>query len=100
MCPVPGTTAKKGDAVMSGATIRLQHMNDPEMAPQLADLEMIQIRILGITGSLYSEGAGRQVCGISEKRADNVWLAAEGVYLPVNETWHSEKYWIKAELSC
>lgn len=27
-----------------------------------------------------------QVCGVREKRADNVWLAAEGVYLPVTET--------------
>lgn len=27
-----------------------------------------------------------QVCGIVEKRPDNVWLAAEGVYLPVTET--------------
>lgn len=26
-----------------------------------------------------------QVCGVREKRADNVWLAVEGVYLPVNE---------------
>lgn len=27
-----------------------------------------------------------QVCGVRDKRADNVWLAAEGVYLPVTET--------------
>uniref|UniRef100_A0A6N2KJI7 MIR domain-containing protein n=1 Tax=Salix viminalis TaxID=40686 RepID=A0A6N2KJI7_SALVM len=25
----------------------------------------------------------QEVCGVREKRADNVWLAAEGVYLPV-----------------
>ncbi|KAG5147639.1 hypothetical protein JHK82_014520 [Glycine max] len=32
----------------------------------------------------YSRIAGGQqeVCGVREKRADNVWLAAEGVYLP------------------
>ncbi|KAL1337612.1 stromal cell-derived factor 2-like protein [Arachis duranensis] len=36
----------------------------------------------------YSRIAGGQqeVCGLREKRADNVWLAAEGVYLPVTET--------------
>ncbi|XP_022976196.1 stromal cell-derived factor 2-like protein [Cucurbita maxima] len=36
----------------------------------------------------YSRTAGGQqeVCGVREKRADNVWLAAEGVYLPVTET--------------
>ncbi|KAL9275413.1 Stromal cell-derived factor 2-like protein [Drosera capensis] len=36
----------------------------------------------------YSRIAGGQqeVCGMQDKRADNVWLAAEGVYLPVNES--------------
>ncbi|KAL8138709.1 hypothetical protein V2J09_004710 [Rumex salicifolius] len=35
----------------------------------------------------YSRIAGGQqeVCGVREKRADNIWLAAEGVYLPVTE---------------
>ncbi|CAA6672258.1 unnamed protein product [Spirodela intermedia] len=34
----------------------------------------------------YSRTAGGQqeVCGVREKKSDNVWLAAEGVYLPVN----------------
>lgn len=27
-----------------------------------------------------------QVCGIKEKRPDNIWLAVEGVYLPVSES--------------
>ncbi|RVW54188.1 hypothetical protein CK203_090541 [Vitis vinifera] len=27
-----------------------------------------------------------EVCGVRDKRADNVWLAAEGVYLPVTES--------------
>lgn len=27
-----------------------------------------------------------QVCGVRDKRADNVWLAAEGVYFPAAET--------------
>ncbi|XVE53546.1 hypothetical protein DITRI_Ditri03aG0011500 [Diplodiscus trichospermus] len=33
----------------------------------------------------YSRIAGGQqeVCGVREKRADNIWLAAEGVYLPI-----------------
>ncbi|KAE8731671.1 Stromal cell-derived factor 2-like protein [Hibiscus syriacus] len=36
----------------------------------------------------YSRIAGGQqeVCGVREKRADNVWLAAEGVYLPITES--------------
>ncbi|GAB4854680.1 Stromal cell-derived factor 2-like protein [Ancistrocladus abbreviatus] len=36
----------------------------------------------------YSRIAGGQqeVCGMREKRADNIWLAAEGVYLPVSES--------------
>ncbi|KAK4277233.1 hypothetical protein QN277_015256 [Acacia crassicarpa] len=36
----------------------------------------------------YSRIAGGQqeVCGVREKRPDNVWLAAEGVYLPVTES--------------
>ncbi|KAK1269700.1 Stromal cell-derived factor 2-like protein [Acorus gramineus] len=31
-------------------------------------------------------GGQQEVCGVGEKRPDNVWLAAEGVYLPVNES--------------
>lgn len=31
-------------------------------------------------------GGQQEVCGVQEKRADNVWLAAEGVYLPVMES--------------
>ncbi|CAL5350325.1 unnamed protein product [Camellia sinensis] len=31
-------------------------------------------------------GGQQEVCGVREKRADNVWLAAEGVYLPVTES--------------
>ncbi|KAF3975773.1 hypothetical protein ACB098_01G100100 [Castanea mollissima] len=36
----------------------------------------------------YSRIAGGQqeVCGVREKRADNVWLAAEGAYLPITES--------------
>ncbi|XP_019415971.1 PREDICTED: stromal cell-derived factor 2-like protein isoform X2 [Lupinus angustifolius] len=31
-------------------------------------------------------GGQQEVCGVREKRAENVWLAAEGVYLPVTES--------------
>ncbi|KAM1012778.1 hypothetical protein ACFX13_043573 [Malus domestica] len=31
-------------------------------------------------------GGQQEVCGVKDKRADNVWLASEGVYLPVTET--------------
>lgn len=35
----------------------------------------------------YARLVGQQeVCGVREKRADNVWLAAEGVYLPITES--------------
>nr|GLL21342.1 stromal cell-derived factor 2-like protein [Ipomoea trifida] len=31
-------------------------------------------------------GGQQEVCGIKEKRPDNIWLAIEGVYLPVSES--------------
>ncbi|KAL3375039.1 hypothetical protein AABB24_006504, partial [Solanum stoloniferum] len=31
-------------------------------------------------------GGQQEVCGVKEKRPDNVWLAAEGVYFPVTES--------------
>ncbi|KAK3021806.1 hypothetical protein RJ639_047161, partial [Escallonia herrerae] len=31
-------------------------------------------------------GGQQEVCGVREKRADNVWLAAEGVYLPITDS--------------
>ncbi|KAE9453560.1 hypothetical protein C3L33_14532, partial [Rhododendron williamsianum] len=31
-------------------------------------------------------GGQQEVCGVREKKADNVWLAVEGVYLPITET--------------
>nr|XP_043606146.1 stromal cell-derived factor 2-like protein [Erigeron canadensis] len=36
----------------------------------------------------YSRIAGGQqeVCGVREKKADNIWLAAEGIYLPTAES--------------
>ncbi|KAL3511965.1 hypothetical protein ACH5RR_024682 [Cinchona calisaya] len=34
-------------------------------------------------------GGQQEVCGVQEKRPDNVWLAAEGVYLPIAESKHA-----------
>ncbi|XP_021739513.1 stromal cell-derived factor 2-like protein [Chenopodium quinoa] len=35
-------------------------------------------------------GMGQQeVCGVINKQSDNIWMAAEGVYFPVNKTKHS-----------
>ncbi|XP_071723472.1 stromal cell-derived factor 2-like protein isoform X2 [Rutidosis leptorrhynchoides] len=31
-------------------------------------------------------GGQQEVCGVKEKNKDNIWLAAEGVYLPVRES--------------
>ncbi|KAH0762857.1 hypothetical protein KY290_018930 [Solanum tuberosum] len=31
-------------------------------------------------------GGQQEVCGVKEKRPDNVWLAAEGIYFPVTES--------------
>ncbi|KAF2616736.1 hypothetical protein F2Q68_00041990 [Brassica cretica] len=130
--PVPGTTAKQGDAVMSGATIRLQHMKTRKWlhshlhaSPISGNLEVscfgddsnsdtgdhwkliiegsgktwkqdqrVRLQHIDTSGYLHSHdkkyqriaGGQQEVCGIREKRADNVWLAAEGVYLPVNES--------------
>ncbi|CAI9113886.1 OLC1v1014585C1 [Oldenlandia corymbosa var. corymbosa] len=34
-------------------------------------------------------GGQQEVCGVREKKPDNVWLAAEGVYLPVSDGKHA-----------
>ncbi|VFQ87281.1 unnamed protein product [Cuscuta campestris] len=34
-------------------------------------------------------GGQQEVCGVKEKKPDNIWLAAEGVYLPVHEAKNS-----------
>ncbi|CAO2163231.1 unnamed protein product, partial [Urochloa humidicola] len=54
--------------------------------------QKIRLRHVDTGGYLHSHnkkynrlGGGQQeVCGVREKKADNIWLAAEGVYLPVN----------------
>ena len=55
--------------------------------------QLIRILLLAIVFSfLFSPFSNNkiklplQVCGVRDKRADNVWLAVEGVYLPVNES--------------
>lgn len=56
--------------------------------------QKIRLQHIDTGGYLHSHGkkyqriAGGQqeVCGVREKQADNVWLAAEGIYLPVTES--------------
>ncbi|CAA0827340.1 Stromal cell-derived factor 2-like protein [Striga hermonthica] len=55
--------------------------------------QRIRLRHVDTGGYLHSHdkkytriaGGQQEVCGVREKRADNVWLAAEGVYLPVTD---------------
>ncbi|KAK4362170.1 hypothetical protein RND71_017411 [Anisodus tanguticus] len=54
--------------------IRLQHM---DTAGYLHSHDKKYTRIAG---------GQQEVCGVKEKRPDNVWLAAEGVYFPVTES--------------
>ncbi|XP_054799410.1 stromal cell-derived factor 2-like protein isoform X2 [Prosopis cineraria] len=130
--PQPGTSAKQGDTIRSGAIIRLQHMRTRKWlhshlhaSPISGNLEVscfggdsdsdtgdfwrlliegsgktwkqdqrIRLQHVDTGGYLHSHdkkysrtaGGQQEVCGVREKRADNVWLAAEGVYLPVAET--------------
>ncbi|KAD5507754.1 hypothetical protein E3N88_15457 [Mikania micrantha] len=56
--------------------------------------QRIRLRHVDTSGYLHSHdkkynriaGGQQEVCGVREKRADNVWLAAEGIYLPTTET--------------
>ncbi|KAG6532726.1 hypothetical protein ZIOFF_006576 [Zingiber officinale] len=56
--------------------------------------ERIRLQHIDTSGYLHNHdkkytriaGGQQEVCGIREKRPDNVWLAAEGVYLPVNNS--------------
>ncbi|GER48498.1 stromal cell-derived factor 2-like protein, partial [Striga asiatica] len=55
--------------------------------------QRIRLRHVDTGGYLHSHdkkytriaGGQQEVCGVGDKRADNVWLAAEGVYLPITE---------------
>ncbi|KAK4410650.1 Stromal cell-derived factor 2-like protein [Sesamum angolense] len=56
--------------------------------------QRVRLRHVDTGGYLHSHpkkytriaGGQQEVCGVGEKRPDNVWLAAEGVYLPVAES--------------
>ncbi|KAK8610178.1 hypothetical protein V6N13_081345 [Hibiscus sabdariffa] len=56
--------------------------------------QRIRLQHIDTSGYLHSHdkkysriaGGQQEVCGIREKRAGSVWLAAEGVYLPITET--------------
>ncbi|KAI3717846.1 hypothetical protein L1987_69723 [Smallanthus sonchifolius] len=56
--------------------------------------QRIRLRHVDTSGYLHSHdkkynriaGGQQEVCGVREKRADNVWLAAEGIYLPTSES--------------
>ncbi|KAL6839168.1 hypothetical protein ACP4OV_031059 [Aristida adscensionis] len=55
--------------------------------------QRIRLRHVDTGGYLHSHdrkytriaGGQQEVCGVGDKRPDNIWLAAEGVYLPVSE---------------
>ncbi|KAF7124754.1 hypothetical protein RHSIM_Rhsim12G0187700 [Rhododendron simsii] len=56
--------------------------------------QRIRLHHVDTSGYLHSHdkkytriaGGQQEVCGVREKKADNVWLAVEGVYLPITET--------------
>ncbi|KAL2936690.1 Stromal cell-derived factor 2-like protein [Bienertia sinuspersici] len=106
--PVPEMYDKQGDAIKSGALIRLQHMKTRKWlhshlhaSPISGNLEgkiwkqdqKIRLHHVDTGGYLHSHdkkyqriaGGQQEVCGVKEKSRDNFWLAAEGVYLPVND---------------
>ncbi|KAG1326588.1 stromal cell-derived factor 2-like protein [Cocos nucifera] len=128
--PVLDSSAKQGDVIQSGTTIRLQHMRTRRWlhshlhaSPISGNLEVscfggenesdtgdfwwleiegsgktwrqdqrVRLRHVDTGGFLHSHdkkysriaGGQQEVCGVRDKRPDNVWLAAEGVYLPVS----------------
>lgn len=129
--PQPDTSAKQGDAITHGTTIRLQHMRTRKWlhshlhaSPITGNMEVscfggevesdtgdywmleiegnvktwrqnqrIRLRHVDTGGYLHSHdrkytriaGGQQEVCGVGDKRPDNVWLAAEGVYVPVSQ---------------
>ncbi|KAL4320320.1 hypothetical protein GQ457_18G003100 [Hibiscus cannabinus] len=56
--------------------------------------QRIRLQHIDTSGYLHSHdkkysriaGGQQEVCGVREKRAGSVWLAAEGVYLPITES--------------
>uniref|UniRef100_A0A0C9S7P0 TSA: Wollemia nobilis Ref_Wollemi_Transcript_7994_1308 transcribed RNA sequence n=1 Tax=Wollemia nobilis TaxID=56998 RepID=A0A0C9S7P0_9CONI len=63
----------KGNVWMRDQKIRLQHV---DTGGYLHSHDKKYTRIAG---------GQQEVCGITKKHPDNVWLAAEGVYLPVSK---------------
>ncbi|KAK4488879.1 hypothetical protein RD792_004669 [Penstemon davidsonii] len=130
--PTHDSSAKQGDTIRSGTSVRLQHMRTRKWlhshlhaSPISGNLEVscfggdgesdtgdywrleiegngktwrqdqrVRLRHVDTGGYLHSHdkkytriaGGQQEVCGVREKRADNVWLAAEGVYLPTVES--------------
>ncbi|KVH99026.1 hypothetical protein Ccrd_022717, partial [Cynara cardunculus var. scolymus] len=107
--PMLETSVKQGDNIKGGTIIRLQHMKTRKWlhshlhaSPISGNLEVSCFGDEGNsdTGDYWRveiEGSGktwrqdqrirlRHVCGVREKRADNVWLAAEGIYFPTAES--------------
>ncbi|AQK52511.1 hypothetical protein Zm00014a_011359 [Zea mays] len=100
--PTPDSSSKQGDAIETGGIIRLQHMRTRRWlhshlhaSPLSGNLEVScfggdELSDSGDHWRLEIEGSGKvwkrdqKVCGVREKRAENIWLTAEGVYLPVN----------------
>ncbi|THG12004.1 hypothetical protein TEA_011510 [Camellia sinensis var. sinensis] len=70
------------------------NLHDPGSGKTWKQDQRIRLQHVDTGGYLHSHdkkysriaGGQQEVCGVREKRADNVWLAAEGVYLPVTES--------------
>ncbi|GAA0166270.1 hypothetical protein LIER_21459 [Lithospermum erythrorhizon] len=101
--PALNSSVKQGDLIQSGTVIKLQHMrtrrwlhshlhkspiSGNNMWQNLETRPKDQASPLHSHNKKYSRIAGGQqkVCGMKAKRIDNIWLAAEGVYLPVSES--------------
>ncbi|RRT40893.1 hypothetical protein B296_00021259, partial [Ensete ventricosum] len=85
----PDSSAKQGDAIPNGTIIRLEIEGSGKTWKQDQRVRLLHVDTGGYLHShdkKYSRIAGGQqeVCGVREKQPDNVWLAAEGVYLPIN----------------
>lgn len=63
----------KGKVWMRDQKVRLKHVDTGIF---LHSHEMMYTRV--VTGQM-------EVCGVTDKTANNIWIAAEGVYLPMNK---------------
>jgi dolichyl-phosphate-mannose--protein O-mannosyl transferase len=55
--------------------------------------QRVRLQHIDTNGYLHSHnkkynrlGGQQEVCGVREKRADNIWLATEGIYFPVTQS--------------